>query len=534
MNMANLDAIIGFASDHQFNLTGSLSNEDVQRIAKEWLPEIRFHESDYFHPISLEDLLNKAPEVFQSLSESEREALRITLKVLGNDGNPVDERFDPPMLRVFDQSITDEDPETGDTTHTTTFRVVNDGVDMLTALEDPQVNDNAVITNGSSYGRARKVFGSTSNVDGVDTNIRIPRWEPIKVIAEFKMLLETLQYELLVERDADYPHDQDGLRGGYNIVNNFFAVRDSEEETPFPRSLKTSILVDLIEEFQNGDSNALQNAKNKIPQGWFFVESVWNTVRDYAFLEFYFVYAYNDYDKYGTWPFENEHEGDIEGCCVVFERAKLEDEAEKDIPDFTLTKPRFIITSVHEEWQGGDRFKELDPAHARDDLKVWVAVGSHATYLSAGTHDILDFGDSFSLPFKDGISTNIILALTLGVSGMIVLGLIFAIAEHFVDSEDETSDGGTFTGPPDDINLEDPDIGPRFFETEIITTPLSGEPPNSHIYTEGNRDALAVRSFTGRWGAHNNRIDHSGPFDNKTGRYFRKFIRNVKTGSGID
>ena len=44
---------------------------------------------------------------------------------------------------------------------------------------------------------------------------------------------------------------------------------------------------------------------------------------NYVFLEFYFVYAYNDYDEYGDWPFVNVHEGDTEGCCVVFERRPI-------------------------------------------------------------------------------------------------------------------------------------------------------------------------------------------------------------------
>ena len=41
----------------------------------------------------------------------------------------------------------------------------------------------------------------------------------------------------------------------------------------------------------------------------------------FAFLEYYFFYAYNDFERYQTAIFDNEHEGDDEGCCLVFDRA---------------------------------------------------------------------------------------------------------------------------------------------------------------------------------------------------------------------
>ena len=42
----------------------------------------------------------------------------------------------------------------------------------------------------------------------------------------------------------------------------------------------------------------------------------------FAFLEYYFFYAYNDFERYQTAIFDNEHEGDDEGCCLVFDRAR--------------------------------------------------------------------------------------------------------------------------------------------------------------------------------------------------------------------
>ena len=49
----------------------------------------------------------------------------------------------------------------------------------------------------------------------------------------------------------------------------------------------------------------------------------WNAVTRFAFLEYYFFYAYNDFERYQTAIFDNEHEGDDEGCCLVFDRNVL-------------------------------------------------------------------------------------------------------------------------------------------------------------------------------------------------------------------
>ena len=48
----------------------------------------------------------------------------------------------------------------------------------------------------------------------------------------------------------------------------------------------------------------------------------WDAVTRFAFLEYYFFYAYNDFERYQTALFDNEHEGDDEGCCLVFDRER--------------------------------------------------------------------------------------------------------------------------------------------------------------------------------------------------------------------
>ena len=55
-----------------------------------------------------------------------------------------------------------------------------------------------------------------------------------------------------------------------------------------------------------------------------FNKDAWDALTRYVFIEYDLFYAYNDFDRYQTTPFENEHEGDDEGFCLVFERNALE------------------------------------------------------------------------------------------------------------------------------------------------------------------------------------------------------------------
>ena len=52
----------------------------------------------------------------------------------------------------------------------------------------------------------------------------------------------------------------------------------------------------------------------------------------FAFLEYYFFYAYNDFERYQTAIFDNEHEGDDEGCCLVFDRNVINLAASGGVP----------------------------------------------------------------------------------------------------------------------------------------------------------------------------------------------------------
>jgi hypothetical protein len=68
------------------------------------------------------------------------------------------------------------------------------------------------------------------------------------------------------------------------------------------------------------------------------------------------------------------------------------------------------------------------------------------------------------------------------------------------------------------------DENPAAFETKLNVIPMSAD---DHIYQPQHNDLLRLRAFPGNWGGHNGIINHSGPLEVKSGRYFRKLLRNL-------
>jgi hypothetical protein len=287
------------------------------------------------------------------------------------------------------------------------------------------------------------------------------------------------------------------------------------------------VLLQLIEGHRAGSTAMEQAALDLIPDDWQFNFAPWEAIKRFAFIEYYLFYTYNDFDQYATWPWENRHEGDIEGFCLVFERAQLENAVQDGTP-LVDVRPLTIITSVHEEFQDADRLRHLDQSLSQEEfrqaMQVYVAVGSHATYLKSGSHDHFDFSDSLTAPFQTDSFLIDLLALVATLSG---ITLLFAIAEHFFGTDDETSDQGIIADS-DEFPNTNPDEQQRVFRPETLHLPLSRE---NHIYAPkppGDLERLAVRAFAGKWGGHDEIKNKSWPYQAKTGRYFRKLLPRVQ------
>jgi hypothetical protein len=241
----------------------------------------------------------------------------------------------------------------------------------------------------------------------------------------------------------------------------------------FPAEAQRAFLLAAIAKHEAGEQLP------EPPPGWRLDRVAWRAVTRFAFLEYYFFYAYNDFERYQTAIFDNEHEGDDEGCCLVFDRAVINLAAAGGQEALIRAVPFAIITSVHEEYQDADLLRFVPPPivgpgepvpPARDvvDFTVYVAGGSHATYLTPGNHDLVDFQDTWSYVAENAPLLLILAPLVL------VISIILAILEHFIDTEDFTSDDGLHGGP-DDLVGEDP----LRVASRLLALPMS---TGNHIY----------------------------------------------------
>ena len=521
--MADLQALRDFAAAHGFGLTDPLTHDQVVTLAGYWQPEMVFYVDERFHPISLDERLSMVEDQFAQLAAGEQEEWRISPLIKTGPNTAEYRAFDPPIVLVPDGAVSDTDPETGDQRTRATARVVNDGIPLREAFEDRAVGDDGVFTQGASARRARKFFGArrtrAGNRVGSPGDGLVPRAIAdgdgfVTVMAAYKNLLELLKYELLVEDADDYPPD--ALRGGSDIANSLFIPGAS----PLSAGARRQILLDLIAAYEAGDP-APDPAG--LPPDWKFNRGGWDAVTRYAFLEYDFFYAYNDWERYQTAIWDNEHEGDDEGCCLVFDRNIINLAAADGGGDqLRRAVPHCIITCVHEELQDADLFAFIptvtppadDPARLpRDDmdLRVYTAGGSHATYLTPGLHDVVDFGDMWAYAEDAG---TVLAALPL-----LPVLVILAIIEHFQDTHDFTSEDGIRTGPADVVNGHPDGVPGR-----LVVVPMSAD---DHIYEPQNADLLRLRAFAGTWGGHHGLIDHSPPFSVKTGRYLRKLLSST-------
>ncbi len=520
--MANLQELQNFAASQGFDLTQPLKHEQVEKLAETWLPDVRFYEKEKFHPIALDESISMVRDLFNGLSENAKDEWRLTLPVSTGNGGEF-RKFDPPVVRVRDGFF---------------FRVLNEAGSVEQAFEHPDADDDAVFTHGASFARSNKFFGAEETVSGgevpaagdpflprattplldengnprIDENgDKIP-WPLITVLASFKNLLETLKYELAVEEANHYPPD--ALRGGFDIAPQLF-----KPISP-PPDVRRDFLQALIAAYEA--NQPLEPVLQGLSEGIELNVEAWRALTQFAFLEYDFFYAYNDFNRVQTTPFENEHEGDNEGCCLVFDRRRIKRAAENNDPNALLrVVPHSIITSVHEEDYKADDFRQIPtptppPDHPDQlpreslDLAVYVAWASHATYLTPGDHDLVDFQDVYD-KVVDGFPIPLIDAPV-----ALVVALILSIIDHFIDTEDKTSDNGIHTSSGK-VTGDDP----RQAAKRVQVMPMSGD---VHIYQHDRKDLLRLRAFAGKWGGHDGLIDKSSPYVARTGRYFRKLL----------
>lgn len=541
----DLDALRDFA-DGRFDLTSPLTHAQVTSLAEYWVPRLSFHEEERFHPIPLGDLLG--PPGFRELSPAEEPEWQVPVFQQSSQGTA--DRFDPALVMNPDGRVSPPapdpdppdprspwhnrpwDPQRDSWSTVDAFIVLGHGPDAASALSLPEAGGDTVITHGGTRGSSEEFFaGSTDDPDepAGETNPRLPRQQPITVHAKYTNLLELLEYEVFVELTflddqlPDYPAD--ALRRGFAAFG--VLVYNPSQDPTVPRPDPETIWRRRIEQLR--DIIAAQLANRSLPDldpGWSLDRDTWNAIASYAFLEFDFIYAYNDFDRYESGIFPNHHEGDNEGCCLVFDRRTINLAAAHD--DLRSAVPVAILTTVHEPWQKADLYREVivsptspgDPAPPGRELydpKVYIAAGSHATYLDPGDHDLVDFQDYLSyIGESAGLTIAAILFAPVAAAVLIVL----AIYEHFNDTQDHTSDNGAHGLPPG--------IPPGGDDSAVpIAVHVVPQSADNHIYLPRNDADLRLWAFPGTWGRDDGLINHSPAFTPKTGRYLSRLLEGL-------
>jgi hypothetical protein len=322
--MADLQLLRTFARGLNFNLTGTLSHAThVTALAARWLPIIRFHEEERFHPVGIDGLALIPREVFRGMPPAAQAGLEIEVRVPDIGDTTVTRRFPPPVLH------TPSEEGEGQIVH-------NETDDTIRPFGVLEIGKDTVLTHGASFKASNSIFGALSTVGGLEEptpgDPRRPRHD-IQVMAEFRMVLESLHYMLEVNAAADdeYPKDDDSSWVPVSLLDLFFRSHKSPDFEPalFFEGGARAILLDVFRGELNNDPELQAAALDRVPGGWEFRNDVFETARNAALLKYQFIYAYNDYNRYEPWP-ANFHEGDDEGCCLVFDRRSLERAADAD------------------------------------------------------------------------------------------------------------------------------------------------------------------------------------------------------------
>ena len=228
---------------------------------------------------------------------------------------------------------------------------------------------------------------------------------PIVVDAEFKLLFEALHqntralidylYELMTNQELK---SMSILGSGSKRADGLFDhIRFDPMFWKEPEKLHHQELYYLL---MLCEGKASEN-ENDIPYalGWLETEDImkqkqWDVVRDYALISYYLIYPFNDFCYHGG---INVHEGDIEGLGV-FVTLKEIDKYRNDEVSVDDMSAEGVTTIGHGASDGVDTFaywkNRVDARTVRignpenKTFDVFIARGSHATYLTDGPHDL--------------------------------------------------------------------------------------------------------------------------------------------------
>ncbi|KKN12090.1 hypothetical protein LCGC14_1019990 [marine sediment metagenome] len=477
-----------FAVQTNFDMTNPLSHNEVKELALRWLPQFRFHEDELFHPISINQVLYTGrTSINTQWWLEDKDGFLISPWVLFKSHDDKESlNFNPsypPNSKFNSTEITRKS--------------------HFTNLKDTE------------YDIAKALFGSKEMYSGM----QLPRF-PGVTMGEFRSLLETLYHNLraYVDYPAELYDDDEGRVLDEIIGPPLFGDKKSEW-----RKLLELVEMERLGQREGSTSQTYNNLLNSLIEDGIISEIEWEIIRFYGILEYHLCYEYNDWSAHQIDIFANEHEGDVEGCALVFNLntikavyKKTQEESQREIALSTL-KPDFIMTAAHNESNNLDEIKDLrglPEDEILSELKVWVSLGSHASYLSgAGTHDTVP-----------GLETGA--AIGAGVTCLVfppacLVALLLALLAKGAP-EDETSNKGVYMS-------SDPgsSSSPKMVPIQVETTPLSKHLNMFQERFEGDFGMetsvnLAERVYPGLWGGHDGLINYSSPFTNKTKRFIHK------------
>ena len=199
--MADIPALQAFAATNFIGQSDPLSAGQVRRLARHWLPEMRFYRSEHFFPVAIEQIVTQVQGEFAAMTPAQRSGARLTMTVRDGSGSRL-ATVDPPALYESDNFV--QQQADGSLAVVLASRILASG-NLAGALEGADVDGDTRLSHGAEL-RSLRCLSSvpTQTLAGNPTSdpdrpFR-PRIDPMTVIATYVSLPEALRYELLTKR----------------------------------------------------------------------------------------------------------------------------------------------------------------------------------------------------------------------------------------------------------------------------------------------------------------------------------------------